>query len=104
MAPILRVRSQPVYHPGGIMAELTTEQRERLKASDFAYVDRGGERHLPIHDEEHVRNAISRFGQTDFESQAAKHDAARKILRAAKEYGVDVAPDDDVSRAAKGHG
>ena len=41
------------------MAELTTEQRERLKASDFAYVDRSGERHLPIHDEEHVRNAIA---------------------------------------------
>jgi hypothetical protein len=86
------------------MAELTTEQRERLKASDFAYVDRGGERHLPIHDEEHVRNAIQRFGQTHFESQAAKHDAARKIVRAAKKYGVEVADDDVVSRAAQGHG
>ena len=86
------------------MAELTTEQRERLKASDFAYIDRSGERHLPIHDEEHVRNAIQRFGQTHFESQAAKHDAARKILRAAKEHGIDVEADDDVSRAAKGHG
>src|SRR3954467_15545144 len=104
MAPILRVRSQPVYRPGGIMAELTTEQRERLKASDFAYVDRSGERHLPIHDEEHVRNAIQRFGQTHFESQAAKHEAARKIFRAAKEYGIDVDADDDVSRAAHGHG
>ena len=86
------------------MAELTTEQRERLKASDFAYVDRSGERHLPIHDEEHVRNAIARFGQTHFESQAAKHDAARRIVRAAKKHSIDVDPDDDVSRAAKGHG
>jgi hypothetical protein len=86
------------------MAELTTEQRERLKASDFAYVDRDGERHLPIHDEEHVRNAIARFGQTHFDSQSAKHDAAGKILRAAKKHGIDVAADNDVSRAAHGRG
>jgi hypothetical protein len=83
------------------MAELTTEQRERLKDTDFAYVDRGGERHLPIHDEEHVRNAIQRFGRTHFESKAAKHEAAKKILRAAKQHHIDVDPDDDVSRAAR---
>jgi hypothetical protein len=83
------------------MAELTTEQRERLKDADFAYVDRDGERHLPIHDEEHVRNAIQRFGRTHFESKAAEHEAAKKILRAAKKYHIDVDPDDDVSRAAR---
>ncbi len=83
------------------MAELTTEQRERLKDADFAYVDRNGERHLPIHDEEHVRNAIQRFGRTHFESKAAKHEAAQKILRAAKQHHIDVDPDDDVSRAAR---
>jgi hypothetical protein len=59
------------------MARLTTDQRERLKDADFAYIDKSGERHLPIHDEEHVRNAIQRFGQTDFESRAAKEEAAR---------------------------
>ena len=83
------------------MAELTTEQRERLKASDFAYVDRGGERHLPIHDEEHVRNAIQRFGRTHFESAAAKERAARAILTAARKHDVEVADDDDVARAAR---
>jgi hypothetical protein len=58
----------------------------------------GGE-HLPIHDEAHVKNAFARFGQTHFESKAAKQRAARKILAAAKEYGIEVS-DDDVSKAA----
>jgi hypothetical protein len=83
------------------MAELSTEQRKRLKDSDFAYIDKDGERHLPIHDEEHARNAIQRFGQTDFESQQAKREAARKILQAARKHGIEVSADDDVQRAAK---
>ena len=60
------------------MAELTTEKRDRLRDSSFAYIDKDGERHLPINDESHVRNAISRFDQTDFEDTEAKHAAARK--------------------------
>jgi len=83
------------------MAELSTEQRKRLKDSDFAYIDKHGERHLPIHDEEHVRNAIQRFGQTDFESQQGRREAARKILQAARRHDIEVSPDDDVQRAAK---
>ena len=83
------------------MARLTTEQRERLKDEQFAYIDSEGERHLPIHDEEHVRNAIQRFGQTHFESGAARGKAARKILKAAKEHGIEVAEDDDVARTAR---
>jgi len=83
------------------MVRLSTEQRNRLKDADFAYIDKQGERHLPIHDEEHVRNAIQRFGRTDFESREAKEKAARKILKAAREHGIEVGADDDVSRAAR---
>ncbi len=83
------------------MAELSTKQRERLKDSEFAYIDKDGERHLPIHDEAHVRNAISRFGQTHFESREAKAKAARKIVKAAREYDVELADDDEVVRAAR---
>ena len=83
------------------MPELDTEDRNRLRDSSFAWIDRSGERHLPINDESHVRNAIARFGQTDFDEQGAKKKAASKILAAAKKHGVDVDPDDDVSRAAK---
>ena len=82
------------------MAELSTEQRNRLKDDQFAYVDKDGERHLPIHDEEHVRNAIARFGRTHFESKAANERAAKAILKAAKKHDVDVGEDDDVTKAA----
>jgi hypothetical protein len=78
------------------MPELSTKQRERLRKSDFAYVDKEGQGHLPIHDEEHVRNALARWNQTDFESTAAKEGARKKILRAAKRFGIEVSEDDRV--------
>ena len=82
------------------MAQLDTEDRNRLHDSSFAWIDKDGERHLPINDEEHVRNAIARFNQTDFDEPDAKSSAARKILRAAKEHGIDVDKSDDVVKAA----
>ena len=78
------------------MAELSTAQRDKLKDEQFAYIDKNGERHLPIHDEEHVRNALARWNQTDFESTAAKEGARKKILRAAKKFGIEVSEDDKV--------
>jgi hypothetical protein len=83
------------------MAQLTERKRDRLDDDEFAYTDGKGERKLPIHDEAHVRNAISRFNQTDFSGGDSKATAARRILRAAKRYGVDVAEDDAVRRAAR---
>ena len=72
------------------MGELTSDKRDDLRTNQFAYVDRDGGEHLPIHDESHVRNAIARFNQTDFESKAAKERARKKILRAAERHGIDV--------------
>lgn len=83
------------------MAELDTKDRDRLRDSSFAWIDKKGERHLPINDEAHVRNAISRFNQTDFDEPGAKARAARKIVSAARKHGIDVDADDDVVRAAK---
>jgi hypothetical protein len=83
------------------MAELDTMHRNRLHDSSFAYIDKQGERHLPINDDEHVRNAISRFDQTDFEDASAKHAAARKIMAAAKRHDIEVDDDSDVAKASK---
>lgn len=83
------------------MAQLDTKDRDRLRDSSFAWIDKDGERHLPINDESHVRNAISRFNQTDFDEPGAKSKAARRILAAAKRHGIDVEEDDDVVRASK---
>ncbi len=80
------------------MPELDTKARERLRGSQFAYVDSEGAEHLPINDASHVRNAIARFNQTEFESQAAKERARKKILAAARKFDVDVDPDDNVMK------
>jgi hypothetical protein len=77
------------------MSELSSKDRDDLRKDQFAYVDRDGGEHLPIHDESHVRNAIARFNQTDFESKAAKERARRKILRAAERHDIEV--DDDAN-------
>jgi hypothetical protein len=83
------------------MPELSTKQREDLRSNQFAYVDSDGGEHLPIHDESHVRNAISRFNQTEFESANKKREAAEKVLRAAERHGVEVSEDSDVVKAAR---
>jgi hypothetical protein len=82
------------------MPELSTKDRDKLQKDQFAYVDRQGGEHLPIHDESHVRNAISRFSQTDFQSDNAKQEAAKKIMSAAKRHGIEVDEDSDVAEAA----
>lgn len=83
------------------MSELSTKEREDLRKDQFAYVDREGGEHLPIHDESHVRNAIARFNQTHFESKAAKEEARKKILRAAERFGIEVDEDSDVRKPVR---
>ena len=83
------------------MATLDTKDREKLKSNQFAYVDKEGGEHLPIHDESHVRNAMARYNQTEFESTAAKERARKKIVAAAKKHGIEVSDDDNVAKPAK---
>jgi hypothetical protein len=83
------------------MPQLDAEDREKLKDSEFAYVDREGEGHLPINDEAHVRNAIARYNQTEFESDSAKEGARKKILAAARRYGIEVDQDDNVAKPVR---
>jgi hypothetical protein len=80
------------------MAELDTKARDRLRSSQFAYVDRKGGEHLPINDASHVRNAMARYNQTEFESKAAKERARRKILDAAKRFDIEIDPDDNIMK------
>lgn len=79
-------------------AKLRAKDRKALSDSDFAYIDSKGGRHLPIHDESHVRNALSRFNQTHFESTEAKEKARRKIVARAKEMGIEVSDDDKAAK------
>ena len=70
------------------MSRLKPKKRARLPDRAFAYVDSRGRRRLPIHDKAHVRNALARFNQVAFESEADREQARRRLLNAAKKYRI----------------
>ena len=70
------------------MSKLDAKKRAKLPSTAFAYVDSKGRRRLPINDEAHVRNALSRFTQVAFEDDAARERARKRLLTAAKKYGI----------------
>jgi class 3 adenylate cyclase len=70
------------------MSRLKSRKRARLPDRAFAYVDARGRRRLPIHDRAHVRNALARFNQVAFESEAAREQARRRLLNAARKYRI----------------
>jgi hypothetical protein len=85
---------------------LSDSDREKMPASSFAFIDKNGKRHLPVHDEGHVKSALGRFNQQDFSEAKgdpadAKKKAAAKILSAAKTHGIEVDAKANVSEAAK---
>ncbi len=81
------------------MATLSEAQRDKLPDSDFAYIDKAGERHLPINDEQHIRNAIARFDQTDFEDGASRERARKAIVAAARKHDIEIDEADDVAKS-----
>ena len=70
------------------MARLGAAERARLPDSAFAYIDGRGRRRLPIHDADHVRNALARFNQVNFEDDAARDRARRRLLNAARRFRI----------------
>ena len=70
------------------MARLKPGKRARLPDRAFAYVDAAGRRRVPIHDKAHVRNALARFSQVAFADHAAREQARKRLLNAAKKYRI----------------
>ena len=68
------------------MARLTAAERSKLPDRAFAYVDSAGARRLPIVDAAHVRNALARFSQVQFEDDQARAEARTRLLRAARKF------------------
>jgi hypothetical protein len=83
------------------MAEMDQADRDKLKKTQFAYVDKNGGEHLPINDESHIRNAMARWNQTDFQSKTAKESARKKIVAAAHKHGIEVSDDDKVAHPVR---
>ena len=69
------------------MAELNQKDRDRLPDDKFAFPEQEKE---PIHDAEHVRNAIARFNQVKGVSDSERDAAWKRIRGAAKKFGVEI--------------
>jgi hypothetical protein len=69
------------------MAELSEKKRDELEEDRFAFPK---ERKEPIHDADHVRNAIARFNQVKGVSDEERDAAWRRIKKAADKHGVEV--------------
>jgi hypothetical protein len=69
------------------MAELTTEERNALPDSAFAFP---AEREEPLVSASHVRVALARFNQIRGVTNKERDEAWRRILAAARAYRVDV--------------
>ncbi len=69
------------------MSELDADARNHLKDRQFAFPE---QRKEPIEDASHVRSAISRFNQVTDVTDAERDAAWKRILAAAKKFGVDV--------------
>ncbi|HEX8939886.1 MAG TPA: DUF6582 domain-containing protein [Candidatus Limnocylindrales bacterium] len=85
------------------MPEHSDKDRDRMPDRDFAYVDSKGDKKLPIDDESHIRNAMARWNQTDFESRQDREDARKRILAAAREHDIDIDPDDKIVKDRHDH-
>jgi len=83
------------------MATLSERDRDKLRRGQFAYVDRKGGEHLPINDEAHIRNAMARWNQTDFQSATAKEKARQRIVGAARRHGIDVGKDSQIAKPSR---
>jgi hypothetical protein len=67
-------------------APITTKKRNALPKGDFAVP---GKRKLPLDTCARVRNAMSRFSQTQGLTSSERRTAYNKILSAAKKCGID---------------
>lgn len=93
------------------MAEKNTKRvaGEDLESSAFAYVGDVKKKstwHLPIKfkseakTKRHIRNAISRFDQTDMPNKDEKAKAWKRIVAAAKKYGIEVSSEEDGKKSS----
>jgi hypothetical protein len=84
-----------------LMATLRERDRDKLRSSQFAYVDRKGGEHLPINDDSHIRNAMARWNQTDFQSKTATEKARQKIVGAARRHGIEVDKSSSIAKPTR---
>jgi hypothetical protein len=84
----------------GTTKGMDAAQENHLADGAFAFPN---ERKEPLNDAAHVRNAIARFDQVEDVTDDERDQAWRRILAAAKKFGVEVSDDDwrDLARGGK---
>ena len=70
------------------MARLTKPARDRISATKLAFPK---QRKEPLENAAHVANAVARFNQVKGVTEAERRAARKRILSAAKRYGVELA-------------
>jgi RecJ-like exonuclease len=71
--------------------DMRAAEKDRLDDAEFAFPKEHKE---PLNDAAHVRNAIARFDQVEGVSDAERDRAWKRILKAAKKFGVEVSESD----------
>lgn len=79
--------SHPTWQPHDTQGELSTEERNDLPDSVFAFPK---QRKAPLTDASHVRNAVARFDQIEDVTDAERDLAWANIEKAARHYGVEL--------------
>ena len=69
------------------MSKLDADQRNAIDSRQFAFAK---QRKEPLENAAHVRNAIARFDQVEGVTDTERDEAWKRILAAAKKFGVEV--------------
>jgi hypothetical protein len=69
------------------MSKLDQHDRDQIPAREYAFPK---EQKEPIHDAQHVRNAIARFNQVEGVSDAERDEAWKRIRAAARKFNVEL--------------
>ena len=78
-------------------SKMSAEERKKLHPETFG-AKYDGEEKYPLNDEEHVRSAISYFHKAP---EAKRKSLAKKIVKAAKKFGIEISEKSKVMKALK---
>src|SRR5262249_10140102 len=70
------------------MSRPSTKKRARPPPRALPDIDSPRRPPCPVHDKAHVKNALARFSQVVFETDAEREQARRRLLNAAKKFRI----------------
>jgi len=73
------------------MSRLDQQDRDEISGGEYAFPK---ERKEPLHDAQHVRNAIARFNQVEGVTDSERDEAWKRIRAAARKFHVELNEED----------